>query len=428
MRRRIGVKAMAALVVGSVLALSGCDYGGINSLKLPGTQGQGEGAYTIDIQMEDVGNLVANNPVRLRDVNVGTISAIRLDDWNAVVTVALNGDVELPRNTRAKIGQGSLLGAKFVQLDLPEEAPQGRLQDGDVIPVAQTGRYPETEDVLASVAALLNGGGLQHIKTISGELDRALSNRTPQIRDLLTELDTFVTGLDDQRDDIVRAIDGLDRFGSSFAEQDPALREALATFPPALAELEAQRADLVATLDSLGGFGVEADRVLGGVRDDLAANLSNLEPALAGLADAGPSLVDSLYMLGTVVFPLRTFDRYVRGDFINFSITVDLTLGTLDHNFLTNTPFAGALGQVETILANGGTVTQAVDPLLPAPLPEENRLPGLPPIPGLSPADGAQAPNPAPDAYNAPPDPTTAPQPDGGALGGLLDSVTGGGR
>ncbi|WP_181778814.1 MCE family protein [Pseudonocardia pini] len=419
-------RVVGALVASSVLALSGCSWGGVNSFHLPGTQGSVSGSYSVDIQMEDVGNLVANNPVRLRDVNVGTITGIRLDDWNAVVTVSLNPDVELPRDTRAKIGQGSLLGAKFVQLDAPEASASPRLADGDVIPLAQTGRYPETEDVLASVAALLNGGGLQHIKTITGELDRALSDRTPQIRDLLTQLDTFVTGLDEQKGEIVRAIDGLDRMGAAFADQDPALREALDAVPPALEELEAQRADLVDTLDALGGFGAETDRVLGAAGDDLAQNLANLEPALKGLADAGPSMVDSLYLLGTVAFPLRTFDKYVRGDFINFSVTVDLTLGTLDHNFLTNTPFAGALGQVETILANGGTVTQAVDPLLPAPLPEENRLPAIPPLPGLSPADGRPAPNPAPDANTQAPDPIDPNAPSPGPLGGLLDPLTGG--
>lgn len=414
----------AALVI-SVLAASGCSYGGINSSQLPGTRGSGDDAYLVDIEMANVGNLVPNNPVRLRDVNVGTIRKISLKDWTAVVTVAIDGDVELPRETRAKIGQGSLLGAKYVELSAPPEksgAP-GALADGDTITLASTGRYPETEDVLASVSVLLNGGGLQQVRTITGELDRAMAGRTPEIRDLLTQLNIFVTGLDAQKGEIVRAIDGLDRMSAGFAEQDPKLRQALAEVPPALAVLEQQRTDLVRALNSVGGFGEESDRVLGGVREDLRTNLVNLQPALRGLADAGPSLVDSLYMLGTVVFPLRTFDKYIRGDFINFSITVDLTLGTLDQNFLTNTPFAGALGQVETILANGGTVTQAVDPLLPPPLRDENRIPGIPPLTGGSP-ENTPTPSPPPGEAEQPPPTSTTPPP--GPLSGLPDALLGG--
>ncbi len=440
-----GLRAWVGMAtVCGVLLLSGCNYGGINSLQLPGTQGDGDGAYSLDIQMANVGNLVPNNPVRFRDVNVGTISSIRLDGWNALVTVRLNPDVKLPADTRAVVGQGSLLGAKYVELAAPDQdiagaapaaaAPAaGQLRDGDTIPLARTGGYPETEDVLASVAALLNGGGLQQIRTITTELGRALGGRTPQIRELITQLNTFVTGLDDQRGDIIHAIEGLDRMSAEFAAQDPALRRALQEIPPALEVLEGDRKDLLRTLDSLGGFGNEADRVLGGAREDLARNLENLAPALGGLADAGPSLVDSLYMAGTVVFPLRTFDRYIRGDFINFAITVDMTLGTLDQNFLRNTPFAGALGQVETILQNGGTVTQSVDPLLPAPLPD-NRLPGLPQVPDITPPadqqpvprqEGPAAPGaqPAPPA-GAPATPEATPEP--GPLGGLLSPFGGG--
>lgn len=418
----------AVVMVASMFVVSGCTYDGINSMQLPGTKGSADDAYRVRIEMKNVGNLVPNNPVRFRDVNVGTITDISLQGWNAIVTVSLDRDVDLPRDTHAKIGQGSLLGAKFVELSVPENAPTGdRLSDGDTIPVSQTGRYPETEDVLAAVSVLLNGGGLQHIKTITGELDKAMTGRTPQIRELLTQVNRFVTGLDAQKGEIVRAIDGLDRMSANFEKQDGKLRKALADVPPALAVLERERNDLVATLDSLGRFGTEAHRVLGAVRDDLATNLQNLQPALKGLADAGPSLVDSLYMLGTVVFPLRTFDKYIRGDFINFSVTVDLTLGSLDRNFLTNTPFAGALGQVENILANGGTVTDAINPLLPQPLRDENRLPSLPSIPGASPEDGKPAPNPAPDAADDP-DPTPTEPPKPGVIGGLLDSVLGGGR
>lgn len=421
-------KILCVAAIAGVLTLSGCNYGGINSMQLPGTAGGGDGAYRVRIEMKEVGNLVPNNPVRLRDVTVGTISKIALQGWTAVVTIALNGDVKLPRATHATIGQGSLLGAKYVELSVPDGAPANELlHDGDTIPESQTGQYPETEDVLASVAMLLNGGGLQNIRTITGELDRAMAGRTPQIRDLLDQLNTFVTGLDQQKGQILDAIDGLNRLGANFAAQDPQLRKALDAVPPALDVLEQERQRLVGTLSSLGGFGTEANQVLGAVRDDLAANLANLQPALKGLADAGPSMVNSLYMLGTVVFPLRTFDKYIRGDFINFSITVDLTLGTLDHNFLTNTPFAGALGQIETILANGGTVTQSVDPLLPPSLAQDNRVPSLPSLPGLSPGNGAPAPNPDPGAAKQPdpqPAPTTSPAP--GLLPGLLGSLPGG--
>ncbi|WP_245607075.1 MCE family protein [Pseudonocardia spinosispora] len=373
-------RVLAPLLVLLVLLLTGCDRYALNSLALPGTQGRGDGAYEVKLQMPNVGNLVPNNPVRLHDIEVGNIRHIDLDGWHAVVTVSLNRDVSLPRDVVARVGQASLLGAKYIELDEPTGPAKGApIPAGYTVPLAQTGRYPETEDTLAAVAAMLNGGGLQQVRTISTELNRAMSGRTPQYRSLLTQLNTFAAGLDAQKADIVRAIDGLDRMSAGLAAQDKTLNDALVAFPPALDTLQKERKNLVDTLVALGQFGDQADRVFRESDDNLAANLDDLRPALKGLADAGDSLTQSLYLLGSLVFPIKSFPYFFRGDYINFWLNLDLTLPTLDRNFLTGTPAAGSLGRAQQELARaiGGGPTGPGSPLL-SPL----RPPG--------PADGQQ--------------------------------------
>src|SRR3546814_8159169 len=68
-----------------------------------------------------------------------------------------------------------------------------------VIPVERTGRYPETEEVLASAATLLNGGGLGQVRTITRELNKAMGGREGDLRSLIDNLDTLATTLDAQR-------------------------------------------------------------------------------------------------------------------------------------------------------------------------------------------------------------------------------------
>ncbi|WP_267977151.1 MlaD family protein, partial [Acinetobacter baumannii] len=63
------------------------------------------------IQMPNVTTLTANSPVRVDDVDVGSVTDIEVQDWHALVTVSLNRDVRLPANAIAKIGQTSLLGS-----------------------------------------------------------------------------------------------------------------------------------------------------------------------------------------------------------------------------------------------------------------------------------------------------------------------------
>ncbi|MDF2824506.1 MAG: mammalian cell entry protein, partial [Mycobacterium sp.] len=144
----------SGLAVAGAVTLTGCgDWQGLNSLPLPGTEGTGPGAYTVVAQMPDVDNLEQNSRVRVGDVTVGNVSKIERQDWHAVVTMKLNGDVQLPANATATIGQTSLLGSLHIELAPPTEvAPEGRLGDGSVIPLSSAGSYPTTEQTLGAVS------------------------------------------------------------------------------------------------------------------------------------------------------------------------------------------------------------------------------------------------------------------------------------
>ena len=72
--RRIGCAA-AVLAAGSAL-LAGCQFGGLNSLAMPGTAGHGSGAYSITVEMPDVATLPQNSPVMVDDVTVGSVAGI----------------------------------------------------------------------------------------------------------------------------------------------------------------------------------------------------------------------------------------------------------------------------------------------------------------------------------------------------------------
>jgi phospholipid/cholesterol/gamma-HCH transport system substrate-binding protein len=124
------IRVVTALVVVLVVSvLSGCGFHGANSFKLPGTKGGGPGSYTVQAQMPDVQNLQQNSRVRVNDVTVGTVTNIELQGWHAVVTMTINGDVDLPANATATLGQTSLLGSVHLELAPPAGVPaQGKLK------------------------------------------------------------------------------------------------------------------------------------------------------------------------------------------------------------------------------------------------------------------------------------------------------------
>ena len=333
MKRR---SILAALLVGSTVALTGCQPGGIGALPLPGTQGRSDGSNTVKVELADASELYPNSVVMVDNVDVGTITQIRVQGWHAELTVSLNPDVNLPANAVATVGQTSLLGAKHLALEPPTgEAPRGRLVGGATIPLAQSHDYPATEDVLASVSLLLNGGGLQQVQTITGELNKALGDgRDQQVRQTLQQLDTFMGTLDRQKDDIVNALNGLDRLGAQAQAHNQVIVDVLTQLPTALQTLNQERTSLTNALRSLSNFSDAATGTVNDVRNTLTRNLQNLTPVLAGLADAGHSLVGSTGLLATGLFPLATNRNVFKGDYANLGIILDLTNTAISKYYL----------------------------------------------------------------------------------------------
>jgi phospholipid/cholesterol/gamma-HCH transport system substrate-binding protein len=328
-----------AVAVVSAGVLSGCaDWRGLNSLPLPGVQGAGPGAFIIQAQMPDVDNIEQNSRVRVGDVNVGHVRRIERQGWHALVTMELNGDVELPANATAKLGQTSLLGSLHIELAPPTDvAPEGKLHEGSLIPLASSSAYPSTEQALAAVALLLNGGGIGDIQDITEALSTAFAGRENDLRSLIEQLDKAVSYLDDQKHDIIAATESLNNLIGQFAAQKPVVDKALRTIPDALAVLRDQRNNLAEALAQLGKFSALAADSVNQTKEALVQELKDLGAVLEQLANAGPALTRALSFLPTFPFPKETLTNWMRGDYANLTLIVDLTLSRIDSGFFTGT-------------------------------------------------------------------------------------------
>ncbi|MGC0364389.1 phospholipid/cholesterol/gamma-HCH transport system substrate-binding protein [Rhodococcus sp. 27YEA15] len=347
-RRRVIPTILATVVAASTAS---CGWAGVNSLPLPGTEGVGEDSYTVTIEMPDVSAVQQNSRVRVSDVTVGTVTSIKLEDWHALVTVSVNGSVVLPANTVAKVGQTSLLGTLHLELAPPlGEAPVGALADGDRIPLSRAGQYPTTEQTLASVSTVLNGGGLGRLQEINTELNAAMNGREGEIRSFLTQLDVFIADVDRQKNDIIYAMDGMDRLAAEVVGRTDTMETALEAIPPALAVLAEQREQLARAIGSIGGFADVSHQALSRSFDDIAANLGHLGPVMREIADAGPALLDGLDVIPAFPWSADGIEKFIRGDAGNLSAVIDLTLGRIDNGLLQGTPFDASLTAIETAM------------------------------------------------------------------------------
>ncbi|HEX6498670.1 MAG TPA: MCE family protein [Micromonosporaceae bacterium] len=384
MIRRAGTAALLAAV--TLLGVAGCGLPSLADLPLPGGGGNGP-AYHVTVEFADVLDLVPHAAVKVDDVTVGSVEKVWLSGWTARVRLRVNRDVHLPDNAVAAIRQTSLLGEKFVALSAPTGEPaQGTLGDGDVIPLARTRRAAEVEEVLAALATLLNGGGLEQVKTISQELGTALDGRESAARDLLNQLDTFIAGLDKQKADIVRALDAMDRLTARLAEQKQTIGDAVDALAPGLTVLAQQRQQLTAALDALGKLGTVGTRVVTGSRADTVASLKDLQPTLDQLVRTGNDLPKAVDFLLTYPFPANVTGA-IHGDYVNLHITLDLDAATILANLLVNPPGQKAPVPGTPAVPTLPSLPPLPLPSLPNPLPSgvlPSLLPsGSPLIPGL---------------------------------------------
>jgi phospholipid/cholesterol/gamma-HCH transport system substrate-binding protein len=353
---------LTALVV---VALSGCgalrDFRGANSFPLPGTEGGGPGHYTIQAQLPDVQNLRQNSRVRVNDVTVGNVTKIDRQGWHALLTMTIDGNVHLPANATATLGQTSLLGSLHIELAPPKNAPpKGQLRDGSLIPLASAGAYPSTEQTLGAVGLVVNGGGLGQAQDIVKALSTAFTGREQDLRSLIGQLDKFVSYLNDQKDDLIAAADSLNNLVGQLAAQKPVIDEALKMLPHALTVLKDERENLADALGQLGKFGALAADSINKTKTNLVKVVDDLGPVLQAAADSGPSLTRSLDGLVAYPFPKSNVPNWIRGDYANLTGVFDLTLSRLDSSFLTGTFLEGELTELE--LQWGRTIGQLPSP------------------------------------------------------------------
>jgi phospholipid/cholesterol/gamma-HCH transport system substrate-binding protein len=360
-KRFVRVSALLLLITVTA-AMPGCGWRGVNSLPLPGTQGQGPGSYQVQAQMPNVANIQPNSRVRVGDVTVGTVTKIERQGWHALITMRINGDVDLPANATVKLGQTSVLGTVHVELAAPTDAPpQGKLRNGSLITLARAGAYPTTEQTLSVAAMFLNGGGLGQVQDITKAFSTAFGGREEDLRILIRRVDQFVGQLNQQKDDILTATDRINNLASQFAAQQPVLDNGLRTIPDALAVLKDQRENLVEAFDRLGKFSALAADSANKTKAAFVQELHDLGPVLESLANAGPALTRSLSLLPTFPWPKEDIDKVFRGDAANITMIIDLTLSRLDTALFTGTRWEGNLTQLE--MQWGRTIGQLPSPV-----------------------------------------------------------------
>lgn len=407
---------IVAMVGAAALALGGCStFGSVYDTPLPGGADLGSHPITIHADFDDVLDLVPQSSVKVDNVAVGRVSSISLADGGraAHVELKVNGDVELPPGTTARLKQTSLLGEKYVALIRPEQpVPGASLTNGAKLGLVDTSQSAQVEEVLGALSLVLNGGDIGQFQEISRELQDISTDRPEDVKAFLVETTEFVTGLDDRKQAITAALDGLDALSENLATDKSKIAKALDGLSPGMQVVVDQRKQLVSMLKALDRLSTVTVDTLDAAQKDIVADFKALEPILDQLAKSGSDLPNSLQILLTYPFPDSVLGA-IKGDYLNVFITT---------NFRTLPSNCGAIG-CSWPQANGATVTSnrsftpkktVAEPVEPPPTflpPTSSPMPGIP-----EPTIAVPTPDPTTPAPSEPaPSQTTSPTPSTGA-------------
>lgn len=322
MNRR--TRLLLGLASGLLALLSGCRYS-LQGAPAPG--GVAGPTYHLTATFDDVLNLPEHALVKVDGVTAGEVTSIRARGYRAVIGMDIKRSVRLAQGTTAQVRFTTPLGDVYIRLDRPVRVPPGTplLRDGGHIPVANTSTAPSVEDTLAALSAVLNGGGIDQLRTIVDQAVVALKGNEPQARSLVTRLATYATSLNASSGAIDRVLTNLASLSTSLSTNDAVVSQALAGFAPAFQVLSANTGELTTLLQHVASLGAVAQDVVGRSRDALLADLHDLVPVvdtLVSVRDQVAPLLDHLTALA------QAAPGAIPGDYANLDLHVVATLSS----------------------------------------------------------------------------------------------------
>ncbi len=130
-------------------------------------------------------------------------------------------------------------------------------------------------------------------------------------------------------------------------QRNDTLDQVLTEFPPLIKHFADTRDLFADAVEALGRISTAADDALSPASGDLNTNLANLQRPLRELGKASPYLIGALKLIFTAPFSIENVPKAIRGDYLNVSLTLDLTLSAIDNGFLSGTGVSGMLRALE---------------------------------------------------------------------------------
>ncbi|GAA2775438.1 MCE family protein [Saccharopolyspora taberi] len=247
--------------------------------------------------------------VRVLGMKVGSVTHVLPEGTQVRVDMLVEPDIAIPADARAVATASGLVSDRYVQLTpVYREGPE--IGDGAVIPRERTATPVEVDELARSLdelAVALGPDGANREGDLSAALDTAARNldgNGQRLGETIRELGAAASTLSGSQEDLFASVDQLRTFTRTLADSDELVRGLGAQLADATGFLAGEREELAAALAQLGpaltevrGFVEDNRESIRTDVDDLAEITSVLgrqRSALAELLDVIPAGLSNL--------------------------------------------------------------------------------------------------------------------------------------
>lgn len=159
------------------------------------------GRYYATTVVQDAGGVRRGDPVQMRGVNIGRVIRFNMVPEGVAVTMELQGEYEVPADSRAQLKSNGLLGGMVAEI-IPGRSPES-IEDGAVLPGsteggmmdAAAGLGTQADQVLGRAQALLSEETVGAVGESALEMRALLAQLTALTNEQRAELNGLTSSL-----------------------------------------------------------------------------------------------------------------------------------------------------------------------------------------------------------------------------------------
>jgi phospholipid/cholesterol/gamma-HCH transport system substrate-binding protein len=229
------------------------------------------GAESIEVTaaFDDVGDMAPGAPVTMADIRVGKVSGIRLEGTQAVATLQLDPEADIPADVVARVRRTSVLGERIVDLVVPEDAEASGELLADGADISQTEVRSDLEDLVDEGSEVLGAVAASDLAVMIDQGGRGFGGRGEELRSILNSYSEIVGSYAQRGEMLKNLISNLDQFNATVAGEAESHRQAIRNTARSIELLSEESAELEQAIVSLNRLAVGGEDILNEHLDEM---------------------------------------------------------------------------------------------------------------------------------------------------------------